>query len=313
MELYDLSPNIIINVQIIFSKSISLNRNGLSPTNECARTLKQSFITSLQFFITNREFAKKVEPPMTPFDHPSPPPRRRFRDAVCRRATLLQGRRIPFVLGSLPGGLARIPFIPAQILGGEGIDLRSPNDPLGQCLRHQRDIWRFGTAHDQRQGDSATIHQQAAFTPIFFPDPSDWDRQPLAPTALYSMSRQDSAISKRYTRSRHTPTGQPARGVQRSQRPASARNVDEWRWDSRRDGWATPSIGCQFGGHTQCRRRPAEEAKACGLRLVCEDSPGVDRAEGQESAAQLAATRHRRLPKMEISVFVSSRIYRRRR
>ena len=292
---------------IITYKSISLNRNGLSPTNERAGQLKETFVTPLQRFIANREFTKEIEPPMTPFDHPSPPSRRRFRDTVCRRAALLQRRRIPFSLGGLPGGLAGVPFLPAQILGGEGIRLRSPNDPLGQRLRHQRDIRRFGAADDQRQGDAATIHQQAPLASIFFPDPSGSVQPPLAPTALCSTSRQYSAISRRYMTSRHTPRGRPARGVQRSQRPASARNVDEGRWDSRRDRWATPSIGCQFGGHTRCRRRPAEEAMACGLLLVCEHIPGFDRAVAPESAAQHVATTPRRLPTMERCVFVSSR------
>lgn len=100
-------------------KSISLNKNGLSPTNERAGQLKETFVTPLQRFIANREFTKEIEPPMTPFDHPSPPSRRRFRDTVCRRAALLQRRRIPFSLGGLPGGLAGVPFLPAQILGGK--------------------------------------------------------------------------------------------------------------------------------------------------------------------------------------------------
>lgn len=244
---------------------------------------------------------------MTPFDHPSPPSRRRFRDTVCRRAALLQRRRIPFSLGGLPGGLAGVPFLPAQILGGEGIRLRSPNDPLGQRLRHQRDIRRFGAADDQRQGDAATIHQQAPLASIFFPDPSGSVQPPLAPTALCSTSRQYSAISRRYMTSRHTPRGRPARGVQRSQRPASARNVDEGRWDSRRDRWATPSIGCRFARQRRSRQRPVEAVTVSVPLRASGHIPAVDHVAARESAVRLSAKTHPKRAMMESSVFVSWR------
>ena len=121
---------------------------------------------------------------MTSFDHPSPLSRRRFRDAVRRRATLLQGRCIAFVLGGLPGGLAGVPFIPAQILGGEGIRLRSPNDPLGQCLRPQRDIRRFCLADDKGQRHPTPVNQETPFAPMFSPDPWGSAPRPRAPAEL---------------------------------------------------------------------------------------------------------------------------------
>ena len=247
---------------------------------------------------------------MTPFNRPPSSPSRRFWDAVCRRATLLQRGGVAFVLSRLPGHLAGVPFIPAQILRREGIHLGSSNDSRRQRLRQQRNIRRLCAADDERQRDATSVHQETPLAPIFFPDP--WDSAPRlrAPTALCSTSRQYSAISRRYMTSHHTPRGRPARGVQRSRRPANARNADEWRWDSQIGRRATPSIECRFAAHRRCRRRPAEEARACGQLLVCEHRPGADRAGVPESAAQHAATTPRRRPRMERSVFVSSRIHR---
>ena len=177
---------------------------------------------------------------MTSFDHPSPLSRRRFRDAVRRRATLLQGRCIAFVLGGLPGGLAGVPFIPAQILRRRRIGRRSPKDAPGQCLRHQRNLWRFGAADDQRQGDASSVHQQTPLASMFSLDPSGVARQPLAPTARCSPFRHYAAISRQDMTSRHPPRGQPARGVRTIRRLASASNVDEWRW------------GAGISGSTRC-------------------------------------------------------------
>ena len=38
--------------------------------------------------------------------------------------------------------------------------------------------------HDDRQRDATPVYQQMTLAPIFFPDPSGWGRQLLAPAAL---------------------------------------------------------------------------------------------------------------------------------
>ena len=226
-------------------------------TNHGACQLKKPLVAPLQLFIATRQLTKEVQPPMTSFDHPSPS-RRRFRQAVCRRATLLQGRSLPRLMGGLPRGGARIAFIAAQILRRRCIGRRSPKDAPGQCLRHQRNLWRFGAADDQRQGDTSSVHQQTPLASMFSPDPSGVARQPLAPTARCSPSRHDAAISRRDMTSRHPPRGQPARGVRTIRRLVSASNVDEWRW------------GAGISGSTRCHNasETSQDGDRCFLFIL---------------------------------------------
>jgi hypothetical protein len=86
---------------------------------------------------------------MTPFHYPSSPANRRLRNPLTRLPTLLQGRRVALLLAGLPGCLARIPLIPAQMLGRLGEDGRAPQDPRLQRRWEHRDIRGFRAADDE--------------------------------------------------------------------------------------------------------------------------------------------------------------------
>src|SRR5690625_3968947 len=55
------------------------------------------------------------------------------------------------------------------------------------------DIMTIGPGYDERQRDATAVHQQMSLASFFFPDPSDWGRSLLAPTALSSWSHRCSA------------------------------------------------------------------------------------------------------------------------
>ena len=242
---------------------------------------------------------------MTPFNHPTSQPSGRQGNPRCCRATLLQGRSLPGLLSRLPRGGARITFLSAQILRRRRIDRRSPNHAFGQGLRDQRHVRGFRAAHDERQRDATPVHQDTALAPIFFPD--QWDSAPrtLAPAARCSTSHQYSAMSRRSLTSLHIRSIPPARGAQKNQRPASAKNGDEWRWRCQTVLWATPSIGCPFARQRRFRQRPVGAVRACGLLQACGHIPASNPVAARESMVRLSAKTHPIRAMMGSSVFVS--------
>ena len=244
---------------------------------------------------------------MTSFNHPASQPSGRQGTPLGRRATLQPGRSIPRLMGGLPRGGARIAFLAAQILRRRRIGRRSPKDAPGQCLRQQRNIWRFRPADDDRQRDATPVHDQTPLAPVFFPDPWDSAPRPPAPAAPCSTFRQYVAISKQSPTSRHIRSAPLARASRKSQPPASAKNGDEWRWNCRTVPWATPSIGCRFARQRRSRQRPVEAVTVSVPLRASGHIPAVDHVAARESAVRLSAKTHPKRAMMESSVFVSWR------
>jgi hypothetical protein len=245
---------------------------------------------------------------MTAFHHPSSQASRWQRETFRRLSTLLQRGRIPLLLTGGPRRCPRVPFVAAEVLRGAIPRIAPVQDTSRQSRGQQRHIWRFRSAPDEGQRDATSVHQHTALAPIFFPDPSDWVPQPLAPTALSSARHQDFARSTRCTASRRIPSGQPATGSERTRRPATVKNTDESHSDSRTALWATLSTGCRFGGRTRSPQTPAGAVRVSALPLVGVDTPDLGRAAVAESTVPLSAKRHRRLPMRQsvVGVLVSS-------
>jgi hypothetical protein len=242
---------------------------------------------------------------MTAFHPPSSQASRRQRDTIRGRPTLLQGGRIPLRLTRIPRRLPRVPFVAAEVLWGTIPWIRPLQDAIGQRRGQQRDIRRFRAAHDEGQWDATPVDQQAVLAPIFFPDPWGSVPQLLAPTGPSLTTHQYSARSRRYTTSRRIPSAQPARGAERTRRPATVKNTDESHSDSQTVLWATPSIGSRFGGHRRSRPRLAWGATASVRPRVFVDSPDSGLVAAGVSTAQLSARRHLRLPMIARFVCVS--------
>jgi hypothetical protein len=242
---------------------------------------------------------------MTTFHHPSSQPSRWQREAFRRLPTLQQRGRIPLRLTGLPRRFSCVPFVAAEVLRSSIPRIASVQDTRRQGRRQPRDIWRFRAADDEGQRKATPVHQQAALAPIFFPDP--WGSVPRLPalTGLWSAIHRYSATSRQCRTARHTPSARLATGVRTIQPPATPKNSDESRSDSQTALGATPSIEPRFGGRTRFRQRLVWGATASVLPQGVVDIPGSDRVAAWESTARLSATRHRRLPMIELVVSVS--------
>ena len=284
-------------------KNLSLNRNGLTPTNDGTGQLQETFIALFEFFIANGQFSKPIEPTMASFNLPTSQTSRRIGMTFRRPSALLHCWRIPCRRRGVPRRGARVPVIAAQVFRP---DRRLyPQDASLQRLGQQRHIRRLRAADDQRQRDATPVDQQAARAPVFSPDPWDWGRRHPAPEELCSTSHQCVAMSTRSRPIHHIRRDRPARAVQRNQRPASAKHGDEWRSRCQTVPWAMPSIGCRFAARTRFQQRPVEAVRACVLRQACGHSPASDHAAARESTVRPSAKTHLRRAMMESSVFVS--------
>jgi hypothetical protein len=157
------------------TKNLSLNRDGLPPTDESRREREQSAVRSLGLFEADQQFTRTVEPRVGSFHDPTPG----------LKASLLSfGGGLLFALldvgevtagvDRLADGLALISGIGTQVLGACG---GAVHHYLVQSGREQLGVMPIGSGDDERQGDAASVGQQAALAAFFSPDRWDWSRR----------------------------------------------------------------------------------------------------------------------------------------
>lgn len=167
-------------------KDLSVNnvdwQLDLAQRNDGGREMVERQKTVLKLLVAHQQLPEPVKPAVARLDHPAPSLLLRV-FLFLRRFTLAADhmRDIAMCQDHGHGAFAAIARIGAQMLGAALLWSRTlDHDGIEHSL-NLRHVVRVRSRHDERQRDATSVHQQMAFAAIFFPDPSDWGRQLLAP------------------------------------------------------------------------------------------------------------------------------------
>ena len=139
---------------------------------------------AMELLVSHEQLAKTVEPTVADLDHPTARFLRRIAPlGISLFATTDDMRDVAVRLDDLQCTPASIAGVGAQVLAAtDARRLALDHDGLQHCVE-LRDVMLVRSGHDERQRDATAVHQQVTLAPLFFPDPSGWDRQTLAQAA----------------------------------------------------------------------------------------------------------------------------------
>jgi len=125
------------------------------------------------FLEAHQQLPEAVQPRLSPLDHPASGAS--LRVSASRRGILASLRDVGYVLAGAHGlirRLPRVPFVPTEVLALGGPGPRPATDDPVQRGDQEPHVMPVGAAHDQGQRDSIRVDEEAAFRPLFSPDPS---------------------------------------------------------------------------------------------------------------------------------------------
>gem|GEM_PF-1323719 len=229
---------------------------------------------ALEFLVTHKQLSEAIEPAMADLDNPAPrlfvriapqdvsfaTPANDVRDV----AVLLNGAKV------LDPTVARVGA--QMFVSSTGRVLALDDDGAKDVIKPLA-VVDVGPAHDERQRDATTVHQQVALAAFFSPDPSGWDPRLLVPAALSSWRHPHSASARRCLPSGRTRPILLATGSRKSLRFPIPESVCGWRWRCQSALWAAPSTGNPCAARRQSPRTPVGPAWAAGLPPACARRP----------------------------------------
>ena len=286
------------------TKDLSVNNPDLSPADDGGRKVMQCLMAGIGLLVAGIDFAKSVEPGMRGLHDPSPRPKARSL-LLCTRFLAARpdvGRVIPIQHG-LTGRFAGVGVVGTQVL-------RLFLGHLGPLDHHRiqdglqlGDVMTIGSGDDEGKRDAMLVYQQMALASFFFPDPSGWGRQPLAPGAPCPSRRRWPATARRCLPFHRIRPIRLARAQGRPRPSPSVENSRERNWDCRTFPWARPSTGFPFARHRRSLQTPVGNPTACARRRVCGGMTCLDRGPAAATAAPPASRTRRRLPRIGCAAF----------
>ena len=140
--------------------------------------------TAMELLVAHEQLAKAVEPTVADLNHPAPGlPCRVTPFGISLLAATHDLRDVAVRLDDLQCTTAAIAGVGAQVLAAaDAWRLSLDHDGLQHGIE-LCDIMLIRPGYDERQRDATAVHQQMPLAPLFFPDPSGWARQTLAPAA----------------------------------------------------------------------------------------------------------------------------------
>ena len=113
-------------------------------------------------------------------------------------------------------------------------------------------IMPVGAGYDEGQRDSMDVYQQMTFGSFFFPDPSGWAPQSVAPSAPLRCPHRCSANTRQFLPDHRIRPSRRARWPRTRRPSASVESRHAPNSGSRIAPWATLSIGTPCEAHRQC-------------------------------------------------------------
>ena len=182
------SPVSLLQPSNVVAKNLSVNnvdrqRHLAERDDRCGDVIERDK-TAVQFLVSHEKLSEAVEPAMADLNHPAACLLGRIAPlGVSFLAATDNMRNVAVRLDDLQGATAAIAGIGTQVLVATNARrLALDHDGLQHCVE-LRDVMLIRPGHDERQRDATAVHQQMTLAPLFFPDPSGWDRQTLAPAA----------------------------------------------------------------------------------------------------------------------------------
>lgn len=179
------------------------------------------------------------------------------------------------------------------------------DDDGGENIVESLAVMNVGPAHDERQRDATTVHQQMTLAAFFSPDPSGWGQQLPGPAAPSSSRHPRFASARRCPPSGRTRPGPLSIDPQRTPQLPTQGIACGRCLRCQSAPWAGPSIGSPCAAQRRWPRTPSAPALAAGPLQACahRSCPLVS---ARESMAPHVARTHR-LPPMTQYVWPSSR------
>src|SRR5699024_3265800 len=163
---------------------------------------------------------------------------------------------------------------------------------------HLTDVMLISASYGERQRDATPVHQQMSLAAFFFPDPLDWARLPLVPTAPSSWRHRCSASATQSLPSHHIQPGLRAITLRTHQPPATRESVCGSRWHCRSARREAPSTDSLFAGHTQWPQKPSVDPWVCVRRPAYACNADSGHAAFPVARVLLASRTRRSLPTM---------------
>lgn len=245
-------------------------------------------MTPFQLFETNKNFAETIDPRMASFNHPSPctittislfcfPPLRYMRPVSSFNRIVPRGiAAISFVGTKIP------PALCFWLFGNDGVKRRTK----------KFHVVSLGAAHDNRERDAMTVHQQAAFAPFFFPDPLDFYPQPPEPRALSEGNRLCFAIPTQSLPFHRIPPIRFSKAHGKNRPFPIPKNTYESNSRFQIGIWVWLSIEFPFAEQNKSLQKLVEQEAASGHHQVFCDKPAMDRVAVEVLAVPLWPRMH---------------------
>src|SRR5580704_1892629 len=184
-------------------------------------------------FVSHQQFTEPVQPRVRSFHLPPPGGLLASTDRLGFLTDLLHVWNIATSADNRRRRFPAVSFIGAQVLPPLAGRLGTPNDDAVERFRQQFHIMPVGSADDKRKRDASPVDQQAAFGPLFFPDPWGCCPPRRARAELCLGCHQCSASPRRSLPDHRIRPGQPATIGEKTPPRATAENDGESPWRCR--------------------------------------------------------------------------------
>ena len=287
------------------AKDLSVNyvdtQRYLAKRDDRRREMVECEEAAFELLVTDKQFAKAVEPAMAYLNNPAP-------------GLLLWVASLDFRLFSATDHVrdVTVALDGAQMLRATvtRVGTQMFVSPFGWVLAFDDDgaehrikplaVVDVGPAHDERQRDATAVHQQMALASLFSPGPSGSVRRLLVPRAPSSLHHRRFAIATRCLACRHIPPTRLSRPLQRNPPSPIRESVCGWHWRCQSVLQAVPSTGNLCAAQTRWPQTPGVPALLADRRQACERTPCPAPACVAGPAAPRAAKTHPLQPRNQL-------------